>query len=242
MPDPSPAAGAPPLAGHVLRRFAERARRHPWICAFLGACLLFLAFPGIDIWVSRLFYDPAAGFVCAKSGPALAIFHSVSRFARLCSYGIPLLIGLSFLPLFARLRDFRKHMIFMILLLALGPGLVAHSVFKEHFGRARPNQIVAFGGSAQFSPALIPARECARNCSFVSGHAAMGFYPLGLAFAFPRRRRTWLSLGLVSGSVAGLGRVVQGAHFLSDVVFAGFVVYACAYWLQRWLPAAEERS
>jgi lipid A 4'-phosphatase len=63
----------------------------------------------------------------------------------------------------------------------------------------------------------------------------MGFMPLGLAFIFPDRRRLWLGVGLLSGSIAGLGRVIQGAHFLSDVVFAGFIVYACAYWLNRWL-------
>ena len=41
-------------------------------------------------------------------------------------------------------------------------------------------------------------------------------------------RRRYLLLGIGVGLVVGLGRNVQGNHYLSDVVFAFWLVYGCA--------------
>jgi lipid A 4'-phosphatase len=154
-------------------------------------------------------------------------------------YGLPALLLLGLVPYLDGLRKIRMQLIYLIFFLALGPGLLVHTALKEHLGRARPNQVTQFGGKQPFSAAWIPSTACAHNCSFVSGHAAMGFFPLGLAFAFPRRRRLWLNVGIAAGTIAGLSRVAQGAHFLSDVVFAGFVVYGSAWWLDRWVLAKQ---
>lgn len=61
---------------------------------------------------------------------------------------------------------------FVVLALALGPGLVVNAVLKEHVGRARPAQLETFGGEASFSPAWTLSDQCAENCSFVSGDVA----------------------------------------------------------------------
>ena len=68
--------------------------------------------------------------------------------------------------------------------------------------------------------------SCKTNCSFVSGHAALGFWFIGFAWALGRRRYLWLGIGI--GAVVGLGRNIQGNHYLSDVVFAFWMVYLCA--------------
>ena len=110
--------------------------------------------------------------------------------------------------------------------MALGPGLLANTVFKDHWGRARPAQIEAFGGSHHFTPAPLPAAQCARNCSFVSGHAALGFSLVAFAFLLPpgRRRHRGIAAALGFGALVGLVRIAQGGHFLSDVVYAGLLV------------------
>jgi hypothetical protein len=41
-------------------------------------------------------------------------------------------------------------------------------------------------------------------------------------------------IGIAAGSVIGLGRIAQGAHFASDVVFAYFVTVA-GIWLAAWI-------
>jgi lipid A 4'-phosphatase len=61
--------------------------------------------------------------------------------------------------------------------------LLANTLLKDHWGRARPTQIEAFGGLQRFTPAPLPAAECERNCAFVSGHAALGFSLVAFGFA-----------------------------------------------------------
>jgi lipid A 4'-phosphatase len=72
------------------------------------------------------------------------------------------------------------------------------------------------------TPALQPTNQCGRNCSFVSGEAASVFVPFYAAAAVaPQWAATLLVVGTLAGFSAGCVRVVQGAHFLSDEVFAG---------------------
>ena len=60
-------------------------------------------------------------------------------------------------------------------MLVLGAGLVVNGILKDDFGRARPRDIEAFGGSSQFTPAFVVSHECDRNCSFSSGDGAGAF-------------------------------------------------------------------
>ena len=47
-------------------------------------------------------------------------------------------------------------------------------------------------------------------------------------------RRHFLWFGISVGLVVGLGRNIQGNHYLSDVVFAFWLVYGCALVLARY--------
>src|SRR5262249_5762543 len=48
------------------------------------------------------------------------------------------------------------------------------------------------------------------------------------------RRRT-IAIALSIGALLGLGRMAQGAHFLSDVVYAGLLVYGTTAVLYWWI-------
>ena len=149
-------------------------------------------------------------------------------FGRLPLLLVPLLIGLS-IYFFFKFRDsnesFKKKIYtFLTLSLLLGPGLLVNTILKNNsIGRARPNQITEFGGNADFTRAFEYSGACDTNCSFVSGHASMGFYFIALGWLFQSKR--WFYIGLVIGVVVGLTRIVQGGHFLSDTVFALWAVY-----------------
>ena len=115
--------------------------------------------------------------------------------------------------------------LFLATSLALGPGLVVNTLLKDHWGRARPHQIVEFGGNAHFSPAVLLSDQCARNCSFPSGHAALGFWLVAIAMVMPTAwRRIAMPIALGVGVLIGLMRIAQGAHFLSDVIAAAIIV------------------
>jgi membrane-associated PAP2 superfamily phosphatase len=135
-----------------------------------------------------------------------------------------------------RVRRHNRLAMFMLLLLALGPGLVVNGVFKPGFGRPRPRQTVEFGGKKTFQKALSPGFDLSCH-SFPCGHATMGFYWVGLFIYWRkvhrRRAMVCLAAGIVQGSLMGAGRMLQGAHWFSDVLWAAGFVYLTAVFLCR---------
>src|SRR5262245_11381118 len=121
----------------------------------LAAALIFSAFPGIDLWVSHLFYQGNGKFALAKPGygavlstllriiSALVCFAAVAGFVLLAFFNRKLM-GLGLIA-----------WAYIALCAAIGPGVVANLGFKDHWGRARPSQITEFGGSKSFTPALL---------------------------------------------------------------------------------------
>src|SRR5438045_4005954 len=147
--------------------------------------LLFLVFPGIDLAATGLFYDPWQGFPLADWAPVRIVTAAIPWLTRLivllCAAGA-VWLAVKRRPLW---RLDRKALVFIVAATALGPGLIANTLLKDHWGRARPNQIEAFGGTRQFTPAPLPAAQCERNCAFVSGHAALGFSLISFALLLP---------------------------------------------------------
>ncbi len=197
-----------------------------WIFSLSAACaltaLLFITFPKIDIAVSALFASPHGGFPLARH-PVLKWLNRLVEYIAIT--GIVLLPMLLAVGLVWKRSIFARHIrqvLFLALSLALGPGLVANSLFKNLWGRARPRDIVEFGGTLTFTPPVLVAHQCDTNCSFVSGDTSLAFSLLAVALVLPKGwRRPGVVLVLLFGILIGFTRMVQGAHFLSDTVFAG---------------------
>ena len=183
----------------------------------------FVLWPQLDLDVSGWFAAPHQGFIWQNAAPLKALSSLVYYGAR--ALGVVLLFG-SVVALARRrmlLGLSGKAWLFLFFGLLLGPGLVANIVFKDNWGRARPREVTEFGGQAAFSPALARRQACDKNCSFVSGDASFGFFLPSFAYVVPLRRRRrmfWGGMGL--GCLIGAARVIAGAHFLSDVLFAAF--------------------
>jgi len=193
-------------------------------CVGLG--FLFFFFPEIDLLFSGLFYDSSIN----SDGVTKKFWLRNSELLRLSVWLVDvvsrivlvLAMIITLFQLWSRGRLLLASLIVTISLI-LGPAFTVNSIFKEHWDRARPGQIVDFGGDKAFSPAWAISDQCTRNCSFTSGHAAAGF--AFIVGHFVSRNLLWLWLGLISGALIGLTRIAVGAHFLSDVVFSFYVVY-----------------
>jgi lipid A 4'-phosphatase len=127
-----------------------------------------------------------------------------------------------------KLERWRDPGLFLGLLLIIGPGVLVNLVFKPCWNRPRPRVTRPFGGDREFVP-VWQRGWVKEDASFPSGHAAMGFYLMAPAFVC-YRRRPWLAagfllLGLGSGAIIGLARIVSGSHFPSDVLWSGGIVY-----------------
>jgi len=181
---------------------------------------------GADLAVEALFYSTGAGWTLGSQEPWAFLYHygNLPAFA-LGALGL-IAFALSFF--FERFRPDRKAALFVVVLLALGPGLIVNTVFKDHWGRPRPVDIVQFGGSETYRPFWSPG-IAGQGRSFPSGHAAVGFFLMAPFFVLRRRAPGWarraLAAGILYGSLMGLGRMVQGGHFLTDVIWSGFLVY-----------------
>jgi lipid A 4'-phosphatase len=208
----------------------------------VAAGALFLAVPEIDLGAARPFYEPGTGFV----GERLAWVHALRWGFRVLYFGaIALcLVGLAVSwrgrPQWLGLGI--RHWLFLAACLAAGPGLVANLVLKDQWGRARPKQTMELGGSKRFTPPLVMTNQCRRNCSFVSGEASSTYVTFYAAAAlFPQWSVSLIVAGTVGGLATGLVRMSEGAHFLSDVVFAG-VFMALVVLALRALLLPSERA
>lgn len=213
--------------------------------AFLLSLVLFALWPQADISVSGLFYDPVAGFWLATY-PSLETVRMVVW--HLSTAMVLLSVVAMVVPLLGRPLPLVKtrQAAFIFLLYLLGPLILVNGILKAHWGRARPADILEFGGTRMFTPPYLPADQCASNCSFVSGEGSAAVaLALSLYILAPGVRRAlpgwafkiYVVLAVVVPVLGIVLRVATGRHFLSDTVFAALLVAAIALLLDRLLPA-----
>lgn len=99
-------------------------------------------------------------------------------------------------------------------------------------GRARPGDILQLGGKENFTPWFQISDACTSNCSFVSGDASVGFSLI--AFYFLTKRIVYFWASLFFGFGIGLVRIMEGGHFVSDIVMAAILLYLSYYFQMKY--------
>ena len=153
---------------------------------------IFVGFPQIDITVSALFYKPERNFLLRDTSLHLfvdswirpSIKYLAITFVVACVY--KLFLGKS--PIKRRFNI----VAFLFSSFLLGPVLLVNGLLKEFIWRARPKNIIEYGGTKIFSPAYFPADQCETNCSFISGDAAVAFSTIAFALVFEGKLRFYL--------------------------------------------------
>lgn len=195
------------------------------VLLFLAAATWLIAFTGADLAISGLFHIDGAWPVGGQF-PWNFLYH-LGRIPAitLAASGLVLALYGRFNPAW---RAWRRYGVFLALLLALGPGLLVNSIFKDYWGRPRPRDVVELGGTKPFLHPWQPGTPHGGR-SFPSGHSSGAFFMAAPYFAYRRtqRRRAllWLAGGLVFGVFMSIARITQGGHFLSDCVWAWGMVH-----------------
>ncbi len=223
-----------------------------WIPLLLLLCSLPLFWlTDLDLSAQRSFFRAGEWF--RADAPVFSfVYHWGNIPALILAVGSLIGFVLSFSR--ARLMAFRKIFIYLVLVLVMGPGLLVNSLLKDQWGRPRPRDVVEFGGDYKYERPL-QVDTTSPGKSFPCGHATMGFYFIALAMVLRKnkgRLASWvMSFALLYGSLIGLARMTQGGHFLSDVIWAGALIWLVSFLLFRALslhrqlyfqPKAEPRK
>jgi len=203
---------------------------------------VFAAYPQLDVDIAALFYNPTTHAFVAWYSDRVEYARDAATLL------ITLIVAPAFLAVAGKLIFPQRRMLipgravlFLIVTLALGPGILTNGILKEHSARMRPVDVVALGGKERFTPWWDPRGPCPENCSFVAGEASGAFWTLApAALAPPQWRPLAYSAALVFGAAMGVLRMAAGAHFFTDVVFAGVLMYVLIWifhgLIYRWRP------
>lgn len=209
---------------------------------FLIATLLLLVFENsrLDLVFSALVFDPVSGhFPGQRHWFFSALMH---HGLKTLSYVLALpALALAFFCWRGRLSLMPpRNALLAMLGLVLIPLLSA--LLKHLTNRHCPWDIVEFGGYAPYLSLFIGTPEhLIRGVCFPSGHASGGFawviWGLALRATHPTLAKKILYASFTLGMLMGLSRLVQGAHFLSHVLWSAWFAWALAITLAALLRA-----
>ena len=188
----------------------------------------------VDIYLSRLFYFGNNQFVL-QNYYYTTIFIRKIILPSIVIYVFILPIFSFYLPikkLYLRYEFKFRDILFLWLIGIFNLGIVVNLFLKNIWGRARPGDILQLGGKENFTPWFQISDACASNCSFVSGDAAVGFSLI--AFYFLTKRIVYFWLSLFFGFGIGLIRIMEGGHFVSDIVMAAMILYLSYYFQMKY--------
>jgi len=193
-----------------------------WALALLFALMLL---PFLDIPLSAFFYKPETTFRWQVDGAPEFVRNFVPDIIMASVAACIALWAAAHLSPRVPRWFTNRHILYLGTTLLVGPGVIVETLLKPLWGRARPKDITAFGGDSAYTWPWQIAQECASNCSFVSGHAAIAFWLSAYAFLLPLKwRAAGLAAALGFGFAVGFVRIAQGGHFFSDIAAAGFIV------------------
>jgi lipid A 4'-phosphatase len=202
--------------------------------------LVFGIWPDLDLDLAALFFDADRGGFWRAFDPTYGWVRDAATWL-VTLIVMPAVVALVVKLIRPRRPPLlpRRAVMLMLVTLALGPGIVTNLVLKEHWGRPRPIDVAQFHGDEHFRPWWDPRGDCAKNCSFVSGDVSGAFWTLAPAAVVPPQ---WRALACGAALLLGAGvavlRMAAGAHFFSDVIFAGVLTFLVIWlthgWLYRW--------
>src|SRR5689334_14832277 len=207
------------------------------------AGLVFGFYPDLDLRIARYFYafeDVSHNMFAFRLYPPLMLARNIGLWIGTILV-LPAVVALLIKLILPRRKLLipGRAIVFLISTMVLAPGLLANVLLKDHWGRPRPIDVMQFGGDQQYVAWWDPRGRCPNNCAFVSGDVAGAFWTIApAALAPPQWRAVAYGAALALGTGMAAIRVMAGAHFPSDVVFAGvftFLIIWFAYALiYRW--------
>lgn len=181
------------------------------------ALLLLFEPTRLDFSLAQHFYQPGSGFIWRHNFWLEEILHDYAK-APVIILGAAVIVAWLLSLLVPRVMPWRPQLGYLVLAMGLSTAII--TPLKAATNMHCPWDLSTFGGSQPFRPLLAPqATQTEPGRCWPGGHAATGFSLLAFFFVLrdrhPRKARLALLLALSLGALFSLGRMLQGAHFLS---------------------------
>ena len=184
----------------------------------------------LDMALARMLYNPASGSWKFADNAFVLLLYRYGTYPAIILAAISTVV-FTFGFVYANMKKYRKAALLIMLTMLIGPGLVTNVILKNYSGRPRPRDVKEFGGKMDFRQPLetgVPGR----GFSFPCGHCTMGFF-FYTAYLILRKKKkaasyTALCGAAVYGTAMGFGRMAQGGHFASDVIWAAGITFLTA--------------
>lgn len=194
------------------------------------ALLMVLVYPTLswDIQLSDYFFKAHQGGFIYKHQPFLSDWMHTKLKWLMVMVGLASLLLALVAPIFTLFKPHQKSLLWSFVGMVCATSAVAIS---KHFSvHGCPWDLSIYGGDLPLLGlfAKLPAGVEAGQC-FPAGHPSAGFALMAFYFAFrhskPRFALAMLWLGATMGMVMGGAQIMRGAHFLSHVLWSGWVVW-----------------
>jgi len=207
--------------------------------ALIFALLMLLAYPHthLDIRIADLFFDRQLQQFTLKNAPFLAGWMHMGMKWLIEAVALSCLGLLLLSYRFASLKAYRQS--FLWVFVGMAASTAAVSILKHNSLHGCPWDVALYGGHLplfglfETPPLMAKAGHC-----FPAGHPSAGFALMAFYFAFrhikPHFSSFMLWAGLLIGLWMGAVQMMRGAHFLSHVLWSGWVVWMvllALYWL-----------
>jgi len=199
-------------------------RNIAYLLLFLALIATIAVSPQVDQYLAKLTYNPITNHFYGETQLWCKIIYRGVNVA----IAILIILPMVFLFLAYKIKSLsptfaRRFALITYVSLIVGPGVIVNAGLKQHWGRARPNQVIR--EHQAYTPLWQYVANKPSDNSFPSGHAAGGFF-LGIPLLAMRRKKLAVSVSLLGGALVGLVRLLQGGHYFSDILMAGILVIA----------------
>lgn len=197
----------------------------------LGLAALYTHDSGLDFRIADRFYDPLlAAFPWRRVVWLETAGHQLVKLLPIAVMLLSLGAAIAAQRV-ATLRPWRPLLWTLTAALCIGPTIITQ--LKQVTAPPCPWSLKLYGGYADIATQWFANSRAEAGLCLPSGHAGAGFALLSLYFAgWAAHRPAWrwqgLAIGVAAGLLFGGVRMIQGAHFLSHVLWSALVDWLVA--------------
>jgi membrane-associated PAP2 superfamily phosphatase len=183
----------------------------------------------IDFWLNNFFYNPDLKEFGLRNHPFMTqVMHHGMKTA-MYALGVGSIIFAIWTLKVGKTLLTARHVWVGSLGVILIPALVA--LLKHLTNKHCPWSLDVYGGSVPYAGLFeTHLSQFGTGQCFPAGHAAGGFmwfaWAMALWFIYPKLAKIIFSLAILLGLILGVSRMMQGAHFISHVLWTAWFSWA----------------